>query len=204
MEAMRVVVKKYPKAKLAIVGYGPMENKLEDMIQKYGLEKNVYLVNKNTLYFDKDPKDAKVKLMQQAWALLLPSVKEGWGMVVTEAAACSTPSIVTSVTGLIDAVEHNKTGIVVDYDISADGFANQILSLISDRAQSTTLGKTLCDVVNRLIGINRIKFFLRYFLGMKHTNHLPTISIVTATYNSIRTIERCLQYSNTKLSPTKY
>lgn len=28
---------------------------------------------------------------------------------------------------------------------------------------------------------------------MKHTNHLPTISIVTATYNSIRTIERCLQ-----------
>lgn len=141
VEAMRVVVKKYPKAKLAIVGYGPMENKLEGMIQKYGLEKNVYLVNKNTLYFDKDPKDVKVKLMQQAWALLLPSVKEGWGMVVTEAAACSTPSIVTSVTGLIDAVEHNKTGIVVGYDISADGFANQILSLISDRALSTTLGK---------------------------------------------------------------
>ena len=79
MEAMRVVVKKYPKAKLAIVGYGPMENKLEDMIQKYGFRKNVYLVNKNTLYFDKDPKDAKVKLMQQAWALLLPSVKKGGG-----------------------------------------------------------------------------------------------------------------------------
>ncbi|MEK7060620.1 MAG: glycosyltransferase family 2 protein [Patescibacteria group bacterium] len=36
---------------------------------------------------------------------------------------------------------------------------------------------------------------------MKHTNHLPTISIVTATYNSIRTIERCLQSIRTQHYP---
>lgn len=36
---------------------------------------------------------------------------------------------------------------------------------------------------------------------MKHTNHLPTISIVTATYNSIRTIERCLQSIRTQNYP---
>jgi len=111
VEAMRSIVQAHPDAKLKIVGYGPMENSIETMIRDYGLTKNVFLVNKDHLYFDTHPKDQKVKLMQEAWALLLPSVKEGWGMVVTEAAACGTPSIVTNVTGLSDSVMPEKTGI---------------------------------------------------------------------------------------------
>ncbi len=132
VEAMRIVVQKYPTAKLAIVGYGPMEKKLHDMIQTHKLEKNVYVVNKDHLFFDTDPKDQKVKLMQQAWALLLPSVKEGWGMVVTEAAACGTPGIVTKVTGVQDSVLHGKTGVHISSEPSAGELAESMLLLISD------------------------------------------------------------------------
>jgi len=132
VEAMRIVVKSVPDAKLAIVGYGPMEQRLQEMINEYGLQKNVFLVNKDHLFFDKHPKDQKVKLMQEAWALLLPSVKEGWGMVVTEAAACGTPSIVTDVTGLRDSVIADETGIHIGADIKSSQLAKAQISLIID------------------------------------------------------------------------
>lgn len=139
VEAMSIVVKKYPKAKLAIVGYGPMEKQLDVMIRTRMLHKNICIVNKDHLFFDTNPKDQKIKLMQQAWALLLPSVKEGWGMVVTEAAACRTPSIVSSVTGLQDSVLDAQTGLVLSKRPTADEMANALMKLIRDASLRKSL-----------------------------------------------------------------
>jgi len=133
VRAMEIVVKQHPKAKLAIVGYGPMEKSLEKLIGKLRLEQNVFLVNKDHLFFDKNPKDQKVRLMQEAWALLLPSVKEGWGLVVTEAGACKTPSIVTDVTGLRDSVINQSTGVHIPYDATSGDLADAQIQLIQDK-----------------------------------------------------------------------
>lgn len=139
VEAMRIVVKTYPEAKLAIVGYGPMEHKLDKMIHDSGLGNNVFLVNKDHLFFDKHPKDQKVKFMQEAWVLLLPSVKEGWGMVVTEAGACGTPSIVTDVTGLRDSVKHMETGIQISAKPTPSILASAICSIIENSRMKAAL-----------------------------------------------------------------
>lgn len=132
IEAMSLVTRQYKNAKLAIIGYGPLENYLAKKIQSLGLSANVFLVNKDNLFFSENKKDMKVKLMQQAWALLLPSVKEGWGMVVTEAAACGTPSIVTHVTGLVDSVQDEKTGLVIPDPFSSKSLASAMHRIISD------------------------------------------------------------------------
>ena len=55
----------------------------------------------------------KHRLMSEARALLMTSVREGWGLVVTEANACGTPALVYDVPGLRDAVRHETTGLVV-------------------------------------------------------------------------------------------
>jgi glycosyltransferase involved in cell wall biosynthesis len=55
----------------------------------------------------------KHRLMSKAHALLMTSVREGWGLVVTEANACGTPAIVYDVPGLRDSVRHELTGLVV-------------------------------------------------------------------------------------------
>jgi glycosyltransferase involved in cell wall biosynthesis len=60
------------------------------------------------------PDECKYRRMAQAHALLLTSVREGWGLVVTEAAARGTPAIVYDVAGLRDSVQHERTGLVVD------------------------------------------------------------------------------------------
>lgn len=48
--------------------------------------------------------------MQAADLFCLPSVREGFGLSVIEAAACGLPALVSNIYGLQDAVVHNKTG----------------------------------------------------------------------------------------------
>lgn len=113
VKAFQILVSKYPSAQLVIVGFGPQEEYIRTLIEKYKLQSSVQIVSKNALYFSGSKQDLKVHFMQKAWSLILPSVKEGWGMVVTEAAACGTPSIVTNVTGLSDSVVSNVTGLII-------------------------------------------------------------------------------------------
>lgn len=65
-------------------------------------------------YLGKVPEKTKVQLMQKSHALLATSIKEGWGLTVTEAASQGTPSIVYDVDGLRDSVRNNVTGIVTE------------------------------------------------------------------------------------------
>ena len=139
IEAMRSVAKYYPNGKLAILGYGPMEKKLRNMIESYGLSEQISLVNQDTLFFDAHPRDKKVYFMQKAWAFLLPSVKEGWGMVITEAGACGTPSIVTSVTGLENSVIDGETGIVISANPSAQELAKAMIRMIENKTEREKL-----------------------------------------------------------------
>lgn len=132
IKSMRQIVEKYPKASLCILGNGPDEKRLRELVVGENLRENVKFVNKNNFFIDKNMKDLKVNLMQKAWALLLPSVKEGWGMVVTEAAACGTPAIVSNVTGLKDSVINGKTGIILSKNPSEDELSQAIIQLIEN------------------------------------------------------------------------
>jgi glycosyltransferase involved in cell wall biosynthesis len=60
--------------------------------------------------------DEKTKwdLMARAHLLLVPSVREGWGMVVTEAGAVATPAIGYRVPGLVDSIRDGVTGWLCD------------------------------------------------------------------------------------------
>src|SRR3989338_4562749 len=132
IKAMKKIVGKYPKAILCILGNGPDEKRLQKLVVRENLEKNVKFINKNNFFVDKNVKDLKVNLMQKAWALVLPSVKEGWGLVVTEAAACGTPAIVSNVTGLRDSVINGKTGIILSKSPSEDELAKTLINLIEN------------------------------------------------------------------------
>ncbi|MPY63497.1 glycosyltransferase family 4 protein [Streptomyces spongiae] len=54
----------------------------------------------------------KHRLLCEAWLLLHPSAVEGWGLVVTEAAARETPAIAFDVPGLRDSVVDGETGVL--------------------------------------------------------------------------------------------
>ena len=141
IEAMVKVAKRYPDAKLLIIGSGPDKERLQGLVKTHRLGVNVEFVDKNNFFIDKNTKDLKVGLMQKAWALLLPSVKEGWGMVVTEAAACGTPAIVSNVTGLRDSVIKNKTGLVLSGNPSEKELSDAMLKIIEDNGLRARLAQ---------------------------------------------------------------
>lgn len=76
--------------------------------------------------------EEKIELLQNSHLLLAASVKEGWGLVVTEAGSQGTPAVVYGVDGLRDSVRHGETGLVCEHNSPKEMAAN-ILALLSDR-----------------------------------------------------------------------
>lgn len=133
IQALAKVVKQYPKATLVVSGQGPEEETLRLLTTSLHLEKNVtFMAPGDDRLTGQTHTVRKIAYLQQAWALLLPSVKEGWGMVVTEAAACGTPAIVSNVSGLRDSVVHQQTGLIGPSYPTADEMATMMISLIED------------------------------------------------------------------------
>ena len=89
-------------------------------------------------YVGRVNQEKKTELMQKSHILLVTSVKEGWGLVVTEAASQGMPAIVYNVDGLRDSVRHNHTGLITTANTSLS-LSETIVFLFSDPALYRTL-----------------------------------------------------------------
>ena len=91
--------------KLCLIGRLEENNKIDmDLIEKAKNSKNVIFCN-----FVND-----IERYYAAFdVLILPSYREGFGNVVIEAAAVGTPAIVSDIPGPTDAIEREKTALVV-------------------------------------------------------------------------------------------
>src|SRR3989344_6747546 len=76
IRAMKIVIEEYKNARLVIAGYGYDRDRLDKLRKELSLTDNVFFEDENVLFFKKSKKDKKVELMQKAWALVFPSVKE--------------------------------------------------------------------------------------------------------------------------------
>jgi len=94
------------RAQLLVAGDGPLRGELEERIVRSGLQDSVRLLGRVE-------DDALVELYRAADIGVVPTRSfEGFGLVVIEAAACGTPTIVTRVGGLPEAVarlDHSLT-----------------------------------------------------------------------------------------------
>jgi glycosyltransferase involved in cell wall biosynthesis len=75
-----------------------------------------------------------VSWYRKAWAVASTSNREGWGMTLTEAAACGTPAVASAIAGHADAVRDGITGLLVDCQ-PAEGvgeFANALMRVLND------------------------------------------------------------------------
>ncbi len=98
---------RHPDLRAVIVGEGYERPRLEALIRQHRAHDWVSLPG----YV---PEEALIDLYRNAWVVASTSLREGWGMTVTEAGACGTPSVVTRISGHEDAVVHGRTGLLVD------------------------------------------------------------------------------------------
>ncbi|MGP4004025.1 glycosyltransferase family 4 protein [Streptomyces sp. 8N706] len=86
--------------RLVVVGDGPERQRLEA------------LAGPGVVFTGRVSEAEKHRLLCEAWLLLHPSLVEGWGLVVTEAAARATPAVGFDIPGLRDSVEAGVTGLL--------------------------------------------------------------------------------------------
>jgi glycosyltransferase involved in cell wall biosynthesis len=74
------------------------------------------------------PDHELVTLYRRAWLVMSTSVREGWGMTLTEAGACGVPAVATRIAGHTDAVVDGESGILADTDQQLVAAADTLLS----------------------------------------------------------------------------
>ncbi|NLU69239.1 glycosyltransferase family 4 protein [Streptomyces sp. HNM0574] len=80
----------------------------------------------------------KHRLLCQSWLLLHPSLVEGWGLVVTEAAVRGTPAVGFDIPGLRDSVEDGVTGLLARGE---SAFAAHWCTLALSTERRTAMGR---------------------------------------------------------------
>ena len=128
--AMDNVVKKFPEAKLVIVGDGPERNNLEILAKKLNLGKNVIFVGRvENKYLPEFYSTAD--LFAGPSIVTKSGDTEGLGVVFLEALASGTCVVGNNIGGIPDIIENNKTGILVRQKDSKQ-LANAIIKLLSN------------------------------------------------------------------------
>lgn len=132
VEAFGRLKEDYPDAKLWILG-----KKNEKYVEECLLPiSNIYHLSWGAAGEEADiicwgfvSEQEKLNLLSRATALLFPSVREGWGIPITEAGDVGTPSIVFDSPGIRDAVDFGKAGYMCSKN-DADGLLEQMLLVI--------------------------------------------------------------------------
>jgi glycosyltransferase involved in cell wall biosynthesis len=125
-----------PSAHLWIVGK-PVSQAYLHKLKK--LAKKLKLTTRIT-FFGFVPQAEKFKLLQKAWILIHPSVREGWGLNVIEANSYGTPAIGYNVTGLRDSIMNNRTGLLTNNN-SPESLAESMKNLIINTGLRERLGR---------------------------------------------------------------
>lgn len=112
-----------PDAQLVIVGDGYERELLESLITDLEAGSYIRLAGRTS---DQE----LIDLYRAAWFVTSASVREGWGMTLTEAAACGTPAVASRIAGHADAVIDGQSGLLGDDDAE---LAGHMIRLIDDR-----------------------------------------------------------------------
>jgi glycosyltransferase involved in cell wall biosynthesis len=119
IEIFRRVKMRIPEARLWIIGVGTLMDDLKKRAEGLG----------RVTFWSRVSEREKFAILRRAHLLLVPSIREGFGINVIEAAASGTPAIGYNVPGLRDSIRSGETGYLVN---SAEEGSLRIVELLND------------------------------------------------------------------------
>lgn len=122
---------------------------------------------RDVYFLGKVSEEEKIRCMQRAWIIVSTSMVEGWGITITEAAACRTPAVAYNVPGLRDSVKHMKTGILVESG-DIEQLAKAIAWLLTDDSLRNKLSENAYRYAQSFSWENTAKAFLKIVEGVLH------------------------------------
>jgi glycosyltransferase involved in cell wall biosynthesis len=160
----------FPGLRLRVIGDGWWREELEAEAASLEVADRVIF----TGYINEHSKE---DLLARSWLMLVPSVKEGWGLMVVEAAAHGVPSIAyRSAGGLAESIEDGRTGLLVD---DLDQLIDRTRNLLTDHGHRAVLGEAARE---HIAGFSwRTASTSMHLLLRQAANRLPATSVIDPT-----------------------
>ncbi len=115
--------------RLEVIGEGPEEGALRTLATELGMDSSV-------AFRGRVSDEGLVDAYRRATVLASASISEGWGMTITEAAACGTPAVVTDISGHRDAVRDGHSGLLAD---GPPDLAARLIEVVGDPGRRAAL-----------------------------------------------------------------
>ena len=130
LEALRRIRTQFPRAQLIIAGDGEKADELRRLASALGIADRVHWLG-----WRSDAAD----LMAAFDLLLVPSLWEGFGLVLLEAMARRVPVIASRVGAIPEVIVHGETGILIE-PRDVESLARAMARLLDDRALRKYMG----------------------------------------------------------------
>ena len=125
VDLFKIIHEKDKRYKLIIIGNGTLEKELKDKIAFYGLEDSIKLL--------KDRRDIP-ELMSACDIFILPSLYEGFGIVIAEAMASGIPIVANDIPTLREIISDKIDGLLVEMKKeNSEAITKTICSLVDDQ-----------------------------------------------------------------------
>lgn len=139
IQAMPAILTKYPASRLNIIGYGPHENYMRQLVSKMGL-------NKKIVFIGSLPNKKLPVYYSQAEIFILPSMSEGLPVSILEAMACQCPVIATSVGGIFSLIQNEDNGLLIE-PRSSDEICQAVFNLYANQELKEKIIKNAYNLV---------------------------------------------------------
>lgn len=157
IEAFSIIKREIQDAKMWVIGDGYLREKLQSFDSK------------DVTFYGYIPNEKKLELLSRAHIILVPAVREGWGLVVTEANAMGTPAIGYDVHGLRDSIRHNETGITVK-ERSPAVMAQEAISLLRDPDRLSKYSKHALEFSKQFSWDKTVNLFENFLYNQSDTS----------------------------------
>jgi glycosyltransferase involved in cell wall biosynthesis len=134
------VREKVPEATFVIAGEGYLRDQLESQVEELGAGAFVSLPGRVT---DEELRD----LYRRAWIVTSSSHREGWGMSLTEAAACGTPAVAVDIAGHRDSIHNGVSGVLAP---RGEALGDAMVEVLTDPAQLAALTAGALEVASEM------------------------------------------------------
>lgn len=141
LRAVAALAEDLPDVTLDIVGTGWWLPQLEELTKQLGVTRHVR-------FHGHVSEAEKHRLLASAWVHAMPSLKEGWGLVVVEAGVHGTPTVAfREAGGPTDSIIDERTGVLVDG--GPDDYAAALRALILEEHRRAAMSTEVVDWVRR-------------------------------------------------------
>jgi glycosyltransferase involved in cell wall biosynthesis len=161
LQAVAALIEDIPDITLDIVGSGWWLPQLQAMTTALGIDDRVS-------FHGHVSETEKHRLLANAWVHAMPSLKEGWGLVVVEAGVHGTPTVAfRDAGGPNDSIVDGRTGVLVDGRVSE--FAAALRMMIRDSDGRAAMSREVSQWVRRFSWVETVDRWERLLTELAHS-----------------------------------